>query len=117
MQANLATDSVQPAAPAGYFVHAPRPPGIPGSIPDKRDYLNLTRPSGPSNFLHAVGSQDLMPVTLVVTLQRYSPRKLATLRISTEDFSMDAGASLTPAALHELARMCIDAAHDIEAKP
>ena len=102
---------------AQVFQHQPRPPGIPGSIPDKRDYLAHHAGDKPSNFLQACGTTDDLPCSLIVRVNRYSPRGMATVAIATVDCAMWAGAALTPSALRELARMCIDAAHDIEVNP
>lgn len=102
---------------AQVFQHQPRPPGIPGSIPDKRDYLAHHAGDKPSNFLQACGTTDDLPCSLIVRVNRYSPRGMATVAIATVDCAMWASAALTPSALRELARMCIDAAHDIEANP
>lgn len=105
------------ATSGGAFLHYPRPPGTPGSIPDKRDYLAHIGLTTPANYLFGVGSELRLPLSLIIKLNRYSPAKTATLVVSTEDNSMNAGIALKPDALRELARMCIDAAHDIEVAP
>lgn len=99
----------------GFFAHQPRKPGIPGAAPAHRDYLNHSRLFGPGAALPAQGiPQRGVNDELVVRLERNSPATRATLCISTTNGSMNAMAGLDPNSLRELARMCIDAAHDIE---
>lgn len=109
-------DRLAAIAPSATFTHQPRPPGIPGSIPDKRDYLNH-HSLGVADYCAGYGIDALTDLTLFVQVNRYSPCKLGTVRIATECGSMSAQIRLTPNSLRELARMCIDAAHDIEVNP
>ncbi len=102
------------AASESAFMHIPRPPGIPGSIPNKRDYLAHMSLTTPANYLFGVGSDPRLPLSLIVRLNRHSPARTATLVVATEDSSLNASIALKADALRELARMCIDAAHDIE---
>jgi hypothetical protein len=102
------------AASDGAFLHYPRPPGIPGAMPNRRDYLNHnTGHPTPSTYLNS--ACDEMEAFPALAIERVAPRTKAELRLSVEHGFMSM--QLTPKALRELARMCIDAAHDIEDNP
>jgi hypothetical protein len=99
----------------GAFLHYPRPPGIPGAAPRHRDYLN--HGSGhptPSNYLNSACDQSSGEQTFI-TLHRSLTTPTASFDLHVENGYLNI--KLSPAALRELARMCIDAAHDIEANP
>lgn len=101
------------AASDGAFLHYPRPPGIPGALPFMRDYLNHIGTGTPSRYLNTAG--DELSVDQFLQLNRKKGERFAGLAHHNQYGYMHM--QLTPNALRELARMCIDAAHDIEVNP
>jgi hypothetical protein len=100
------------ALPTTAFIHIPRPPGVPGMDTSVRQYLHYVGDRVTDNCLHAGTPANTFPL---LTLSRRLGNTKVALGLLTLDATMKI--NLHASTLRELARMCIDAAHDVETNP
>lgn len=91
------------------FTHEPRAPHCPASHPDQRYFCDAS----------GVDTYESRWIGGMVRVYRNAARDVADvdIRATAGRVDVQAGASLTPAELRELAHRLLDAAHDLEAFP